>query len=191
MNAPLFDFWREIPGLPGYFVSRDGQVRSEKTKGRSRCPTGMLRLRVGTNGYVRFNMTKDGAPGTFEVHRAIALAFHGEPPFPGAHAAHDDGDRLNNTDTNVLWKTPAENAADKVRHGVPRKAWLPAELFAKAKAAHEAGATLAAISREIGYGTRSLRLRLNGPQPSRQPPREAAGCAERRAIPTAKASHVQ
>ena len=56
----------------------------------------------------------------------VVLAFLGPPPFPGAHAAHFDGDKLNNRLSNLRWASPAENEADKRRHGRTRGA-LPGE----------------------------------------------------------------
>jgi hypothetical protein len=109
-TTPLLDFWREIPGLPGYEISRDGRVHS-RVCGRP------LKTFRRANGYFGFNALKDGKPAWPEVHRCLALAFHGEPPTPDAHAAHDDGDRSNNTDLNVKWATPSENATDRQRHG--------------------------------------------------------------------------
>jgi hypothetical protein len=109
-TVPLIDFWREIPGLPGYEISRDGRVYS-KVSGRP------LKTFPRANGYIGFNALKNGKPAWPEVHRCLALAFHGEPPTPGAHAAHDDGVRANNTDRNVIWKTPSQNGADRVMHG--------------------------------------------------------------------------
>jgi hypothetical protein len=108
--APLFDFWREIPGLAGYEISRDGRVFS-KISGRP------LKTFTRANGYVGFNALKNGKPAWPEVHRCLALAFHGEPSAPDAHAAHRDGDRSNNTDRNIRWASPSENAGDKTRHG--------------------------------------------------------------------------
>jgi DNA-binding CsgD family transcriptional regulator len=109
-TVALVDFWREIPGLPGYEVSRDGRIFSKLRRRQ-------LKTFPRANGYVGFNALKDGKPAWPEVHRCLALAFHGEPPAPDAHAAHRDGDRTNNTDNNVVWKSPSENAADRVAHG--------------------------------------------------------------------------
>jgi len=52
------------------------------------------------------------------AHRAVALAFLGEPPFPRAQAAHKDGNKHDNHYTNLYWATHWENAQDNIRHGV-------------------------------------------------------------------------
>ncbi|WP_439621469.1 HNH endonuclease signature motif containing protein [Gemmata sp.] len=50
------------------------------------------------------------------VHRLILEAFVGPCPL-GMETRHLDGDRLNNRLDNLAWGTPAENAADRIRHG--------------------------------------------------------------------------
>lgn len=50
------------------------------------------------------------------IHRAVLLAFIGEPE-PGQIARHLDGDPTNNHLGNLAWGTPAENNADMSRHG--------------------------------------------------------------------------
>jgi hypothetical protein len=57
---------------------------------------------------------KVGMPG---AHALVAGAFYGPPPTPSHEVAHEDGDRGNNQAGNLRWATPAENAADRDRHG--------------------------------------------------------------------------
>lgn len=51
------------------------------------------------------------------VHILICEAFHGERPTPTHEVRHLDGTRNNNLPENLRWGTPAENEADKRRHG--------------------------------------------------------------------------
>lgn len=51
------------------------------------------------------------------VNVLVALAFRGPKPSAKHHAAHDDGDRSNNRESNITWRTPKQNIADKHRHG--------------------------------------------------------------------------
>ena len=53
--------------------------------------------------------------GGYRVYRLQAPG--GPPPSNNHQCAHWDGDRLNNHYTNLRWATPAENTADKARHG--------------------------------------------------------------------------
>lgn len=70
-----------------------------------------------SNGYACQSRTKS-KPGY--VHRWVCILTHGEPPEgPVMHAAHSCGNgHLGCINWKHLhWATPAENAADKVRHG--------------------------------------------------------------------------
>lgn len=51
-----------------------------------------------------------------KVHRAVALAFLGEPP-PGQEVRHKDGDPGNAELSNLEYGTRSENMRDAVRHG--------------------------------------------------------------------------
>jgi hypothetical protein len=46
---------------------------------------------------------------TYAVHRLIAEAFHGPPPFDGAVAMHLDENAANNRASNIRWGTQKEN----------------------------------------------------------------------------------
>lgn len=51
------------------------------------------------------------------VHRYACEKVHGAPPSAGFHAAHSCGNRRCVNPMHIAWKTPLENAADKVLHG--------------------------------------------------------------------------
>jgi hypothetical protein len=54
---------------------------------------------------------------TLTFHRAVALAFLGNPPSAAHEVAHNDGDPRNNAPSNLRWATHADNNADRERHG--------------------------------------------------------------------------
>lgn len=117
--------WREIPGWEGlYEASSEGRVRSLDRM--VHCRAGALRpikgkvLAAARNrftGYMMLMLTDGPTRKCRAVHRLVCHAFHGEPPTPDHHAAHNDGDRGNNRATNLRWATPKENTADRYIHG--------------------------------------------------------------------------
>lgn len=121
------EVWRPIPGFDGYEASTWGRIRSVdrilELVGRwgsmKRFHRGkILRLKAKPNGsgqtYLCFYADGGAYP---QVNRAVCLTFHGNPPSDKHEAAHLDGKTQNNRTENLAWKTPTENAADKVRHG--------------------------------------------------------------------------
>ena len=111
--------WKRLDWLPDYEISENGRVR-RITKGLTRSlghePKGSLRQRDGVYWVFKL-MLPNGSKRIFQAHRLVCEAFHGPPPSPKHHAAHWDGDGLNNRFDNLRWATPAENIADKIRHG--------------------------------------------------------------------------
>jgi hypothetical protein len=124
--------WRSVPGYEGlYEVSSAGRVR--RASASRMAPAGfMLKPRRTWDGYPEYALSKRGRAWHVKGHRLVALAFLGSKPFPGAHVAHWDGDKWNNAVTNLRWATPAENEADKRRHGRARGA-RPGEAHHRAK----------------------------------------------------------
>jgi hypothetical protein len=109
--ARSLEQWRPIPGHPGYEASSTGEVRSLK-RGRVK----VLRAHL-SRGYLSVTLCLNGKIKTGLVNRLVCMAFHGEPPFNGAQAAHGDGCRTNNVPSNLSWKTCKANHADRIRHG--------------------------------------------------------------------------
>ncbi|MFD1558323.1 HNH endonuclease [Paraburkholderia silviterrae] len=102
---------RAIPGLPGYFVSRDGRVFSNvKRIGR---PNGMWEMTPQPyRGYFKFI-----ALGKAHwVHRCVALAWIGRG-LKGQVVCHNDNDVSNSNDSNLRWDTQAGNMQDKKANG--------------------------------------------------------------------------
>ena len=104
-----------------YEVSECGNMRVLLP--RYKLPVGTV-LRGSINGGYRVYRLQ--APGVgnraskrkvYTAHRLVLFAFVGPPPSNNHQCAHWDGDRLNNHYTNLRWATPAENTADKARHG--------------------------------------------------------------------------
>ena len=127
VGSVIDEVWRDCPfGRGLYDVSNLGNVRSWNNNrwGRRATPH-PLALHTNELGYKTVNL---GRGVVKFVNRLVCEAFHGSP-FDGAEAAHGDRDPGNNAATNLRWATPAENGADKVRHGTTR----PGELHRDAK----------------------------------------------------------
>lgn len=127
VSAEAQERWRPIPGYEGYEASTWGRIRSLDRvlelmgrwgpmqrfhHGKILC----LKRKSSKGGSTYLCFYADG--GSYpQVNRAVCAAFHGIPPSNKHEAAHLDGKVQNNRPENLAWKTPIENAADKVRHG--------------------------------------------------------------------------
>ena len=98
--------WVRVEGHPDYEVSSWGRVRRD---GRCIKP-------VKTGHYWVVSLSTKGKTTTARLHRLVIEAFIGKPQFPGAIAAHNDGDTSNNRASNLRWASALENQADRIRH---------------------------------------------------------------------------
>lgn len=106
----MSEVWRPAPGVEGYQVSSLGRAR--------RCGAArVLGLTTTPNGYRQYRPVIGGRRTSKNIHRAVCIAFHGDPPFLGAVARHLDGDKSNNRADNLAWGTHVQNAADREVHG--------------------------------------------------------------------------
>lgn len=103
--------WRTVAGFPDYQVSSVGRVVSYKRQ-RPRELAGV----VGTSGYQKVTLARDGEKSTKHIHVLVCEAFHGPRP-EGMWVRHLDGNKANNAAANLAWGSPLENAADTRAHG--------------------------------------------------------------------------
>ena len=93
---------KEINGFPGYFVTREGKVYSNK-----KCPRnlkGELKELSPSNhrGYKQINFTQNGKGKSVRVHRLVAEAFIPNPDnLPEVN--HIDENKSNNHVDNLEW----------------------------------------------------------------------------------------
>ncbi|WP_245199534.1 HNH endonuclease [Arthrobacter sp. PvP023] len=98
--------WRPTP-FEGYMVSSLGRVR-----GRTMI---ILKLFIREGDYA---IVHCGNRNPQAVHILVCEAWHGPRPAPGMHAAHRNGDSMDNSPENLRWATPLENIGqDRLRHG--------------------------------------------------------------------------
>lgn len=105
--------WKIIDGTNGKIeISDEGQVRSNLTKKHK-----ILKAQSNSKGYLRVRVTIDGAKKTIHVHREVAKAFI---PNPGAlpQINHKDGNKANNTVSNLEWCTNKQNARHAMENGL-------------------------------------------------------------------------
>lgn len=106
----------DVPGLPGYAVSRCGKVQRTKTGT-------ILKTARHTQGYRSITTHVDGLEKTKLVHRLVAATFLG--PCPARHYVnHIDGDKTNNAVTNLEYVTPKRNIEHARERGLmPKRSW--------------------------------------------------------------------
>lgn len=113
--------WRIIAEFPDYAVSADGEIKRIRTDQRNHRLTGRpLKWAVNKAGYACVTLCAPAGYRTARVNRVVCAAFHGPAPSPQHHAAHNDGDSLNNRADNLRWVIGSENEADKRKHGTAR-----------------------------------------------------------------------
>lgn len=124
--------WRPVVGYEGFYeVSNLGRVRGVDrvlmvpnrwgSIGPRRWPGRLLKQTVdrGKHAYGRLQVKLCNGgerQPTRLVHHLVMEAFVGPRPH-GMEVAHNDGNPANNDLRNLRYATPAENTADKERHG--------------------------------------------------------------------------
>lgn len=119
--------WRPIVGWEGLFeVSSFGRVRSLPREVRQLSKYGKPCIRrlkgqiratpLCPNGYPYVSLGHEGRKEFRPVHSFVAEAFLGPRP-PGMQVRHGDNNRANPRLGNLSYGTPADNCADKQRHG--------------------------------------------------------------------------
>jgi hypothetical protein len=113
--------WRVIAEFPDYAASSEGRIKRIANDQRNHRVSGQpLRPAVSASGYAGVTLCLAGSKKNVRVNRVVCEAFHGPAPSAEYHAAHLDGDRLNNRASNLCWKLPVDNEADKRVHGTAR-----------------------------------------------------------------------
>jgi thymidylate synthase (FAD) len=117
--------WRPITGYEWYEVSDFGRVRSwapRKHRGVLRYPSSPRIKKQSKSSYLFISLAASDGSGSrrFNVHSLVLSTFSGNAP-NGFVARHLNGNAYDNRLTNLAWGTQAENASDRVKHGVSCK----------------------------------------------------------------------
>jgi predicted DNA-binding protein (UPF0251 family) len=119
--------WRYVEGWPDYEVSSQGRVRRRVPRYFINPKNGQTKIQypagrfsaiwLDKDGYPRVGLSKNGKQNQFTVSVLVCVAFHGPRPSKRHQAAHNNGNRSQNTPQNLRWALPVENSADMVKHG--------------------------------------------------------------------------
>lgn len=107
---------REIAGFIGYSISADGRVWSGARHGRP--AGGWLSIHIDRNGYRRAFLFDGQRIKGLRLARAVLQAFVGPAPSPTHQANHIDGDKQNDSASNLEWVTPVENTHHAIATGL-------------------------------------------------------------------------
>lgn len=112
------EIWKDIEGFPGYQVSNLGRVRSwlNTRKIRQRMPH-ILKPGIAGKGYLVVNLTNNNIHVTKGIHRLVAEAFIPNPENK-PEVNHDNGDKSDNSVSNLVWATRSENAKHAIDNGL-------------------------------------------------------------------------
>lgn len=103
-----------IPGFDGYGATPDGRTWSMRW-GAWREVKPFSNGKGG--GYLKVKLYRDGKAAQVKVHHIMALVFIGPKP-DGLVVNHKDGNKLNNTPSNLEYCTYKENSIHAIRSGL-------------------------------------------------------------------------
>lgn len=156
---------KEIPGMPGYFCTKDGDVYSN-VHGK-----GLFKMKphVTPRGYLRVTIYINKKPNSKSVHSLVLETFTGPRPSKTHHGAHLNGNSHDNRHSNLVWATPAENMAHSMalganakgeRHGGSKLTYNDVRRIKAIRAAYFYSIKQAA--KELNITTRQVRDILDG-----------------------------
>lgn len=160
MTSSANEEWRDIPGYEGrYQASNLGRIRSVDRYVTRFFPGKILTPRIRKAGYWTVPISGSGPK---DVHRLVALAFHGKPTEPGLQVRHLDGDRLNARPENLAWGTQSENEMDKYRYNGKHGKLYPADVKEIRHRINELGEKVNDVARDYGVNIETVRQAAKG-----------------------------
>lgn len=123
-----------VPYYEGYFIDDDTQaVYSTKKRGGGKWVIGdvakELKLKLTRRGYLQAALTQNGKTKYIGFHRLLLMSYKPNKNYKKLHAAHKDGDSLNNRLSNLYWATPKQNCQDAIEHGTHVSVWKDPKEF--------------------------------------------------------------
>ena len=110
------EIWRDIQGYEGiYMVSNQGNVLSVNFGSMHSGKPKVMKLSKSSSGYLHVQLYKNGVAKTLLVHTLVANAFIPNPDcLPEVN--HKDGDKTNNTVSNLEWVTKSQNTIHAIKN---------------------------------------------------------------------------
>lgn len=140
-----------ILGCPGYHVTRNGKVYSNKLGAWVRKSSFYTKSRNGRNcGYEYVVLHVDGRQKGFGVHKLVAMAYI---PNPNNYpiVMHLDNRRTHNVVSNLMWGTPKMNMAQMAKDGrSTRKYKFSKRQYRRLVRLREQGWTLQRLGEKFG-----------------------------------------
>ena len=103
---------RPVSDFPGYFITSNGLIVSTKGKGLR-----VLKPWATNDGHLVTGLSRNGKRKRVYLHQTVLEQFSGERPSQSHVARHLDGNRINNSISNLEWSTHLQNCADRKLHG--------------------------------------------------------------------------
>jgi len=112
--------WRVIKEFPNYAVSNFGRVKRIVESCRQ-YPAGAIRkISIGRGGYVYYRLFKNGKSRIKKAYHLVLEGF-GNYRLSNKHQCnHKDGDKLNNSLSNLEWVTSSQNNLHAHRLGLAK-----------------------------------------------------------------------
>lgn len=105
------EVWKPIPGFPGYHASCQGNIRG--LKGTNLRPTTGSPAGYPHITYKKVGLYVNKKRRWLLVHRAVLLAFYGEPPEGKPDGCHKNHDAHDNRAANLQWQSHLDNCAER------------------------------------------------------------------------------
>jgi hypothetical protein len=111
------DIWKDIPGYEGHYqASTSGKIRSTKFF-RHNGVTRELKQQHTYDGYCRVALTIKNVQKSVTVHILVAKTFIPNPENK-SQVNHIDGNKDNNSVSNLEWVTPKQNIQHSIKLGL-------------------------------------------------------------------------
>jgi len=115
--------WKPIPGWIGYYsISNLGDIKAEgrivkSSFGRfNKLKERIIKIQKDGKGYLKFMAFRDGKGKGIPIHQALMWTFVGVQK-KGIEVRHLDGNKLNNSLSNLKYGTKSDNMQDAISHG--------------------------------------------------------------------------